>query len=368
MKLLDALIVEHADADAMLVCNASDILYLTGVREGISWLIVSRNGTIAVSRHMLIHEVRQQAFDCEVLLPSANSTDRFEMEEFVVAELQRRSLAIVLLETSRIVASTYLRLASHAAKAGVALLESQRITERLRAIKDPGELHAIRRCVEIAERSMLELLHGGAAGLLGKSERELAVELEQIMIAFGADRQGFPETGIIVASGPNSASAHHVPGSRKIATGEALLIDWGAELGSYRSDLTRTFFIGEPPSFALDAYPVVERALAKAAALLKEGELMGDVDHAAREAVLSSGFPEFHYGVGHGVGLNIHEAPWIRAHSEERLQAGMVTTLEPGIYLPGIGGIRIEKLFHITAEGAGSLDKLPVSFEDMVLR
>lgn len=187
------------------------------------------------------------------------------------------------------------------------------------------------------------------------------------MIGLGADRQGFPETGVIVASGPNSASAHHAPGSRRVSPGDTLLIDWGAELDGYRSDMTRTLFIGNLPEFAVEAYPVVRSALELAAGALQAGNTMGQVDHAARETVMAAGFPEFHYGVGHGIGLAIHEAPWLRAHSADRLEAGMITTIEPGIYLPGEGGIRIESIYEVLPGGPQRLDRLPTSLEQMVI-
>jgi Xaa-Pro aminopeptidase len=179
------------------------------------------------------------------------------------------------------------------------------------------------------------------------------------MWALGADRQGFPETGIIVASGPNSAKPHHAPGHRRVAAGEALLIDWGAEVSGYRSDLTRTVFPGSVPGFALQAYPIVEQALQRAAGRLRAGAAMGEIDRAARETITDAGYTEFHYGVGHGVGLAIHEAPWLRANSTDLCEPGMLTTIEPGIYLPDIGGIRIENLYQITRDGSECLGNLP---------
>lgn len=317
---------------------------------------------------MLIREVCERIPECEVLLPSVNSTDRPDVEAFVIAQLRIRSLTHILIETSKINAAIYLRLAEFCSKQGITLDAASRLVAGLRVIKDDEELLTIRRCVDIAEGSLEQLISGGTAGLLGKTERELAVELERIMIDFGADRQGFPGTGIIIASGPNSASNHHNPGSRRIGSGDTVLIDWGAEKGGYRSDLTRTFFIHYPPDYALTAYPVVEDALNLAASLLNPGQSMGAIDEAARQTIISAGFPEFHYGVGHGVGLDIHEEPWIRANSSEHLEVGMITALEPGVYLPEIGGIRIENLFHILPDGVERIGTLTSSLDSMVLK
>ena len=237
----------------------------------------------------------------------------------------------------------------------------------LRAVKDSHELALTRRCVRIAEQAFSDLIQQGAAALVGRSERDLADELETRMWALGADRQGFPETGIIVACGPNSACPHHTPGPRRVAAGEALLFDWGAEFAGYRSDITRTVFPGSVPDFARQAYPIVEQALHRAAAKLRPGAAMGDVDRAARETVTDAGYPEFHYGVGHGLGLAIHEAPWLRAHSTARCATDMLTTIEPGIYLPDVGGIRIENVYLVTDDGNECLGELPTALEMMVI-
>jgi Xaa-Pro aminopeptidase len=358
---------EEPSASVVLICNAKDILYLTGVREGISWLLVAADLTIAVSRHLMVHEVREELPDCEVILPSARSTDPVNLEAFVAAELSRRSLNVALLETAKISAASYLKLVTHCDDKRLTVRPATGLLEALRSIKDDQETRIIRRCVEIAELAFQQLIEQGAAGLLGRTERDVAMELERLMLAMGADRQGFPDTGIIVAGGSNSANAHHQPGTRCLQSGDPVLIDWGAELCGYRSDQTRTLFLHEVPEFARAAYPVVAHALDRAASLLAAGAPLSEVDEAARQSVVSAGFPEFHYGVGHGVGLDIHEGPWIRADSTARFKENMITTIEPGIYLPGIGGIRIERLYRITADGATALDTLPVSLEEMVL-
>lgn len=352
---------------ALVLHDAQDIHYLTGTREGISWLVVADAGTFAVSRHMLVDEVRAEAVDCEVLLASARSTDQPDLAAFVIGALAGRGLSVVAADPCRFPAQAYLLLRERAAAGGVGLRALPDLFAGLRAVKDAAELSRTRRCVEIAETAFAGLLDGGAAGLVGRSERELAIELEARMRALGADRQAFPGTGIIVASGPNSAKPHHAPGARRVVAGEALLFDWGAELDGYRSDLTRTVFPGGVAEFARDAYPVVELALARAAGLLAAGVAMGEIDGIARETVMAAGYPEFHYGVGHGVGLAIHEAPWLRAGSTVPCAEDMLTTLEPGIYLPGIGGIRIECLYRVTREGAECLGRLPTDLPSMVL-
>lgn len=354
-------------ATGVLICDALDIRYLTGTSHGISWLVVQEDCCFAVSRHMLVSEVRAEAVDCEILLPSDRSTDRPELECFVITEMARRGANCILVDPVKVSAQSYQRLSHHASGCGMELLELPEILARVRAIKEPAELAVTRACVRIAEQAMGDLLAQGASALIGRTEREIAAELESRMLALGADRQGFPETGIIVASGPHSASAHHTPGHRRIAAGEVLLIDWGAEVAGYRSDLTRTVFPRSVPTFAQQAYPVVERALQRAAACLRAGATMGEIDRAARDTITDAGYPEFHYGVGHGVGLAIHEAPWLRANSEDLCSADMLTTIEPGIYLPELGGIRIENLYRITPGGNECLSTLPTDLAAMVI-
>jgi len=325
------------------------------------------NATFAVSRLMLLNEVRAEALDCEILLAANRSTESPDLELFVISTLARRGLTHLAADPAKLTAQSYLRLTAHATKAGLEVLCLPNLLASVRAVKDASEIALTRHCVEIAETAFRGLLHDGAAGLIGRTERELADELEARMWAAGADRQGFPGSGIIVASGPNSASAHHSPGSRQVNVGDALLFDWGAEVAGYRSDSTRTVFPGALPDFAAQAYPVVEQALHRAASRLRAGAPMAEIDRIARETITDAAYPEFHYGVGHGVGLAIHEAPWLRADATDHCQADMLTTIEPGIYLPGVGGIRIENIYRVTADGSERLGDLPTELAAMVI-
>ncbi|MEI6605088.1 MAG: M24 family metallopeptidase [Verrucomicrobiota bacterium] len=353
--------------DALMFCDPQDIHYLTGTREGISWLVIHEGASFAVTRHMLVDEVRDQAVNSEILLASARSTDRPDIEQFVIREMCRRGLAHAVIDPANLTAQTGLVLSRHAVATRIEIHYVAGLLVGVRAVKDSHEIAVTRRCVAIAEEAFSGLLENGAGNLIGRSERDLANELETRMWALGADRQGFPGTGIIVASGPNSAKPHHITGKRRIMAGESLLIDWGAELVGYRSDMTRTVFPSRVPDFAHHAYPTVEKALLRAAGYLRAGATMGEIDRAARETVTDAGFPEFHYGVGHGVGLAIHEAPWLRAHSCESCEADMLTTLEPGIYLPGVGGIRIENLYRVTHDGYECFGNLPTDMASMIV-
>jgi len=357
----------HDRADAVVLCDPHDIHYLTGSRHCISWLVLHPGTPIALSRHMLVREARAEAPDCEILLASARSTERPDIEQFIIGELAKRGHHAVVVDSAKLTAQSYLGILRHAAAAGIEIHDIPNLLAGVRAVKDAFEIALTRQCVRIAQLAFADLIAGGARALIGRTEKELSNDLEARMWARGADCQGFPETGVIVASGPNSASPHHTPGTRRIVAGEALLIDWGAELAGYRSDLTRTIFPGSVAEFAVHAYPVVARALLHASQHLRPGAAMGEIDRAARDTITGAGYAEFHYGVGHGFGLAIHEAPWLRAHSTEICEIDMLTTIEPGIYLPDIGGIRIENDYLITADGNECLCDLPTDLASMII-
>jgi Xaa-Pro aminopeptidase len=211
--------------------------------------------------------------------------------------------------------------------------------EALREVKDAGELALLRLACEAADAALSDLLDRG--GLRpGRTEREVARELEALMLDHGADAVSF-ET--IVAAGPNSAIPHHRPTDAVLATGDFVKIDFGALVAGYHSDMTRTFVLGKAADWQLEIYQLVADAQRAGREALAPGVGLRDVDAAARQLIADAGYAEqFGHGLGHGVGLEIHEAPGIGATSAGALLAGSVVTVEPGVYLPGRGGVRIE--------------------------
>jgi Xaa-Pro dipeptidase len=193
---------------------------------------------------------------------------------------------------------------------------------------------------------------------IGMTERQLAAELSLQLLRHGSD----PELAFspIVASGPNSANPHAFPTDRRLSPGDVLIIDWGASVGGYISDLTRTFSLGEPDPELVTIAQVVAEANTAARALAAPGVTTGQVDHAARSIIDGAGFGEyFIHRTGHGIGLDGHEEPYIRSGNLLPLTPGMTFTIEPGIYLPGRGGVRIEDDMVITADSCESLSDLP---------
>jgi Xaa-Pro aminopeptidase len=211
--------------------------------------------------------------------------------------------------------------------------------ESLREVKDDGELALLRLACEAADAALHDLVEAG--GLRpGRTEKEVGRELEARMLDHGADGVSF-ET--IVAAGANSAIPHHRPTDAVLAAGDFVKIDFGALVAGYHSDMTRTFVLAPVAQWQLDVYDLVSTAQRAGREALVAGACLKDVDGASRQVIAAAGLAEnFGHGLGHGVGLQIHEAPGISASSAGTLLAGSAVTVEPGVYLPGQGGVRIE--------------------------
>ena len=236
----------------------------------------------------------------------------------------------------------------------------------LREIKDAGELRAIRKAVRAAEQAFLAVTAGGARGIIGKTENQLAAEIEYQMRLAGASGPSF-ET--IVAAGAHAALPHYRPGATKIRRGDAVLIDWGAVVDGYCSDLTRVVFVGRIPPQIASIYELVLCAQKRGISAIGPGVSCGDADGAARDVIKQAGHgKEFSHGLGHGLGLEVHEGPRLGPRTPAKLSAGMVVTVEPGVYIPGVGGVRIEDDILVTPAGRKRLSRLPRDIDAMLLR
>ncbi len=229
------------------------------------------------------------------------------------------------------------------------------VVEQLRQVKDAGELVRMARAAAIADAALGEVLP-----LLGAQVREdeLSLALDTAMRRLGAEDRAF-ET--IVASGPNAAKPHARPSKRVIVEGDPVVVDFGAIFEGYRSDMTRTFCVGgEPPGTLARVFEVVAEAQAAGVAAVRGGVAAGDVDKACRDHIAEAGWSDaFEHGTGHGVGLDIHEAPSVGPGSTAILGPDVVVTVEPGVYLAGIGGVRVEDTVVVTADGCHTLTRFP---------
>jgi Xaa-Pro aminopeptidase len=228
------------------------------------------------------------------------------------------------------------------------LVSAGRSVERLRAVKDDGEVEALRRACAVADQALAELAAEGALRP-GRTELQVGRELDARMLILGAESPSF-ET--IVATGANSAIPHHRPDATVLRDGDFLKLDFGATVEGYHSDMTRTLVLGHAVDWQREVYELVAAAQAAGRAALAVGAEVSAVDAAARDVITAAGHGDhFTHGLGHGVGLEIHEAPGISALGAGRLAAGMAVTVEPGVYLPGHGGVRIEDTLVVTDDG-----------------
>ena len=238
-----------------------------------------------------------------------------------------------------------------------------RLVERLRLIKDETEIDALRRACTVADDAWSAM-----AGWVepGMTERQAAARLEHAMREAGSDGRAFE---MIFASGPNSAVPHHRPTDRVIAKGEVVKVDFGAVVDGYHSDMTRMMSFGPPPAPLDEVFALVRESQQRGLDAAVEGASSADVDHACRSVIAEAGYAAyFIHGTGHGVGLDIHEDPGVRPDSPRpevsaspsvTLRAGMAVTVEPGVYLPGVGGVRIEDTLVITPDGPDVLTRTP---------
>jgi len=231
---------------------------------------------------------------------------------------------------------------------GASLLLAAGLVERLRAVKDAGELAAIRRAAEVTNQAYERL---ASEPFSGRREIDLAWRVRELFHELGAEDEAFPT---IVASGPNGAFPHAEASERVVQEGDFVVVDAGAVVGGYCADCTRTFVCGEPPDELRRAYEVCLAAQEAGVAAVRAGALAREVDATARNLIEASEFAgRFGHGLGHGVGVEVHEAPSLRVEAGDvRLEAGNVVTVEPGIYLEGLGGVRIEDLLVVTENGA----------------
>ena len=226
------------------------------------------------------------------------------------------------------------------------------LTKALRIRKDPAEIESLRQAAAAVDRVMARVPL--EVGFSGRTEREIARDFAELTVAEGHDMAWAP----IVASGPNGASPHHEPGDRTVEEGELVVCDFGGRVGGYHSDTTRTVVVGEPSSRQAEVHALVMAANEAARAAVAPGVSCEDVDRAARRVIVDGGFGEnFIHRTGHGIGLEIHEHPYIVEGNDLALEEGMAFSIEPGIYLPGEFGVRIEDIVACGSDGVDDLNR-----------
>lgn len=345
--------LKEIPCDALLVDDATNVYYLTGLQLSQGMLLVHTLGAslLVDSRYF---ELCKQRSPVPVLLADQNNASLAKVLSNECAFVQ--TLAFDSENTSY---KSYQNLQSCIHTVGnektpsLVLIPLANPIKTLRSIKDENEIQLLRTAAELGSRGfdhVCSLLKEGV------SEIELAVELEIFWKRHGSKSLAFDP---IIAFGPNSSMPHYRAGEATLKKGDTVLIDIGVNYQHYHSDMTRVVFFGKGHSQILNIYSIVHEAQLAALELCRPGTLIGDLDHAARNLIVSKGFGEkFTHSLGHGVGLEIHELPILRNTAPFKdlvLQPGMVITIEPGIYLPGLGGVRIEDTVVITKEGHENL-------------
>lgn len=343
--------------DALLITNPRDIHYLTGFSGEDSWAIV-HGGT---SRVTILSDNRfDEQIDREA--PKAQKVIRKgSLVEVLHKNFERRKYARLAVQAGYVTLHQRKELVKALGAKAIVPVDDGLLSQR--AIKSPDEVAKIRQAGRIQIEAFGQMLRYAKPGM---SEREVCGYLEFEMAKRGAEGPAFPT---IVAADANSALPHAVPGAKKLRKGGMLLVDWGACYQGYRSDMTRVIAFGRWPKKIREIHPIVHEAQLTAIDMLGPGVSLSSVDKAARDVIKRAGYGKyFQHGLGHGIGLNIHEQPNFGARSKGALMPGHVVTVEPGIYLRGIGGVRIEDDILITERGKRVLtDDLPAEADSCII-
>jgi Xaa-Pro aminopeptidase len=339
------------EIDALLVTNLRNVRYLSGFTGSAGLLLVRHDVVVLVTDGRYREQAGEQlrAAGVEAALDIGLSADA--QRELLAARAS--DIGVLGLEADDVTWAAQRRYATEWFP-GASLVPTERAVEELRAVKDPGEVARIEAAAAIADAALDEV-----RPMLDEraTEAEVGLALDTAMRRLGASAPSF-ET--IVASGPNGAKPHARPGERRIGRGELVVFDFGATVDGYRSDMTRTLWVGELDETQQRMYEVVKEAQAAGVAAVRPGVSGRDVDEACRSVIRDAGWGDaFIHGTGHGVGLDIHEDPRVSSVATATLAAGHVVTVEPGVYLGEHGGVRIEDTVVVTADGCRTLTRAP---------
>jgi len=324
----------------LLVTNLTNIFYLTGFESSNAALLVEPKGGATLYTDFRYAESARAVPDVEVVM-----TKRAMMRdvgERLKGKVQFEADVLPYLEWQRL------------SEGKAELVPTRGVVDGVRAVKDDDEVAKLRRAARIADRGLEALT---AETWVGRSEKEIAWRLRELLHAHGADELAFDT---IVASGPNGALPHAHPTDRIVDRGTLVTIDWGVRVDGYYSDCTRAFSTGGLPGRLREIYDLCLEAQKRAVASIKAGMTGVEADAIARDPITDAGYGEhFGHGLGHGVGLAVHEAPRLSTESTDTLEVGHCVTVEPGIYLPGEGGVRIEDLAIVREDGLEVLTSFP---------
>jgi Xaa-Pro aminopeptidase len=352
-RVADAL--EEREADMLLVSDLVNVRWLTGFTGSNAAAVVGREGA-----RRFVTDFRYLTQSAEEVDPAWEREIAVDLLAGVVKGLPGSGELRLAFDDAHMSVKDHARLAGML-RAGIELVPAGGAIEALRAVKDADELEAIRAAARLADDALTEVL---GRGLVGRTEREVALDLEFTMRRMGAQAASFPP---IVAAGEHGALPHAAPREVPIPAATLVVVDWGAQLDGYASDCTRTYATGDIDPRDGEVYELVLQAQERALAAVRPGPTGREVDAVARSIIDAAGHAEhFGHGLGHGVGLDVHEGPRLSKQGDTALAAGMVVTVEPGVYVPGAVGVRIEDLVIVTDDGAEVVSSLPKELQFVV--
>ncbi len=338
---------ELGQHEAVIIHKPSNTLYLSGY-AGEGMLVITRDVRAIVTDFRYTEQAGREAPDwqCREISGALGHAD-------IIAQiLNEQGITEARYEDDFVTVKGFAQLTQKLS--GITLKPLERAPEALRMLKDEGELDRIGAACALSVKAFEHILGFVKPGL---TEQEIKLELDFTMLRLGADALAFSS---IVASGPNGSLPHAVPGPRRVEKGDMITFDFGAKVNGYCADMTRTIVMGEPSAKMHEIYHIVLEAQLACQEALMPGKACRDIDAIARDIIGRAGYGDnFGHGLGHGVGIDIHEEPRLSRLGQETLTPGHVVTVEPGIYLPGIGGVRIENTCVITQSGARSLVDAP---------
>jgi Xaa-Pro aminopeptidase len=352
-RVADAL--GEREADVLLVTDLINVRWLTGFTGSNAAAVVGREGS-----RRFVTDFRYLTQSAEEVDPAWEREIAVDLLAGVVKGLPASGDLRMAFDDAHMSVKDHGRLAGMV-RGGVELVPAGGAIEALRAVKDVDELEAIRAAARLADDALTEVL---GRGLVGRTEREVALDLEFTMRRMGAQAASFPP---IVAAAEHGALPHATPREVPIPADTLVVVDWGAQLDGYASDCTRTYATGDIDPRDGQVYELVLQAQEAALAAVRPGPTGREVDAVARSIIDAAGHAEhFGHGLGHGVGLDVHEGPRLSKQGETALATGMVVTVEPGVYVPGAVGVRIEDLVIVTDDGAEVVSSLPKELEFVV--
>jgi len=333
--------ISESEVDALLVTHPVNRRYLSGFDGSSGLLLISCNQSYLITDFRYMEQAEQQASTFTII------RRHIELYPGLAEIINQNGWKKIGFEAKQLIYDSYREMTEKVKSQWVPLTDT---VEKLRMVKNAAELTVMSKGAAQLDRAFSHLLTLIRPGV---SERQLALELEIFLLRAGAEEKSFK---FIVASGPRGALPHGVATEKTMMVGEMVTLDFGAVFDGYATDMTRTVCLGKPDQLQLSIYELVRKAQAEAAKAVGPQKNTKEIDSVARDIIEQRGYGDnFGHGLGHGIGLETHEAPTLSQLSDTILEPGMVVTIEPGVYLPGLGGVRIEDMVYVTETGAHSM-------------